>query len=101
VERVSFRDRGRRNGWFKDFRRHARIVVVYYDRRGDRYYDRGGRSGLREVEVYERDDRYYRPDDDDRYDNDGRYGRDDRSDRNRDRDHDRDRDRDRDGRPGQ
>ena len=102
VERVSFRDRGRRNGWFKDFRRHARIVVVYYDRRDDRYYDRYyGRGGLREIEVYERDGRFYRPDDDDRYDNNDRYGRDDRSGRDRDRDRDRNRGRDRDWRQDQ
>ena len=90
VERVYFRDRGCRYGWYKDFRRHARVVVVYYDRREDRYYDRGGRPGLREIEVFERDGRFYRPDDDDRYDNDGRY--------DRDRGQNRDRDRDRDGR---
>jgi hypothetical protein len=51
--------RGRAYGW----RRYGyRPVVVYYD--GARYYDRwfGGRPGLRRVEVYRRDGRYYRRD---------------------------------------
>jgi hypothetical protein len=111
VERIR-RDRGRHNGWYKDFRRGARIVVVYYDPRDDFYYDRRY-DGLEEIRVYERDGRYYRLDDDrygyddDRYDDrrDGRYdgrngGRyDDRRNRDRDRDRDRDwdRDHDRDG----
>jgi hypothetical protein len=77
VERVRFRDRGRREGWFKKFRRSAR-VVVFYDRRDDCFYDRY-RPGYREIEVFERDGRYYWPDEDryydDRYDSryDGRY----------------------------
>ena len=81
VERVRFRDRGRREGWFKKFRRSP-VVVVYYDRRDDCFYD-GFRPGLREIQVYERDGRFYWPDDnyyDDRYDRgydpryDDRYG---------------------------
>jgi hypothetical protein len=39
-------------------------VSAYYDRDNDRYYDRYDRryAGLREVELYERDGRYYRDD---------------------------------------
>jgi hypothetical protein len=53
--------RGRAYGWR---RYHYRPVVVYYV--GYRYYDRwfGGRPGLRRVEVYERDGRFYRWDGD-------------------------------------
>lgn len=87
VERVRFRDRGRREGWFKKFRRNAR-VAVYYDRRDDCFYDRY-RPGYREIEVFERDGRYYWPDEDRYYDDryygdryDGRY--DDRYDSRRD-----------------
>jgi hypothetical protein len=122
VERIR-RDHGRHYGWYKNFRRGARIVVVYYDPRDDYYYDRGY-DGLEEIRVYERDGRYYRIDDDGygtyddrgygRYDDrygrqdgryDGRYdqrnsrrdGRyDGRYDDRRDRDRDRDRDWDRD-----
>jgi len=84
VEVFRRHDRGWREGWFRQFQRKARVVVVYYDRRDDYYYDRY-RPGLQEIRVYERDGRYYR--DDDRYD---RYDRDDRYDRN-DRYDDRDR----------
>jgi len=64
----------------KHFRRHDaqryRRSAVWYDRRGGGYYDRA-RPGFVRVEVYERDGRYYRPDDDDRYRGDERYwGRD-------------------------
>ncbi len=73
VERVYFRDHGRRVGWYKKFRR-APVVVVYYDRRDDRFYD-GFRPGLQEIRVYEQDDRYYWPQDDRYYDDryDPRY----------------------------
>jgi hypothetical protein len=65
--------RGRAYGWWWS---RYRPVVVYYD--GARYYDRwfSGRPGLRRVEVYQRDGRYYRWDDGrDRYrDRDDRRG---------------------------
>jgi hypothetical protein len=53
--------RGRAYGWW---RHQYRPIVVYYD--GARYYDRwfAGRAGLRRIEVYERDGRYYRWDED-------------------------------------
>ncbi len=53
----------RGHGWY---RHHGyRRVTVWYDRDGDRWYDRPDRRvpGLREVAVYERDGRYYWPDD--------------------------------------
>jgi hypothetical protein len=52
--------RARAYGW----RYRFRPIVVYYD--GARYYDRwfAGRPGLRRIEVYQRDGRYYRWDDD-------------------------------------
>lgn len=47
---------------------HSRPVHAWYDYRRDAYYD-GYRDGLREVVLYQNDDRYYRYDDDyDRYD---------------------------------
>ncbi|HEV8599924.1 MAG TPA: hypothetical protein VGQ69_11230 [Gemmatimonadales bacterium] len=79
VDVIRRHDHGRHNGWFRQFQRKARVVVVYYDRRDDCYYDRRFYPGLEEIRVYERDGRYYRPDDrdwDDRYDDrryDGRY----------------------------
>jgi hypothetical protein len=74
VERIRLGDRGRDYGWFDDFRRDARIVVLYYDGQDDFYYDRGY-PGLEEIRIYERDGRYYRIDDDRRgYDNRS-YGR--------------------------
>jgi hypothetical protein len=107
VEVFRRNDRGRHNGWYKQFQRKARVVVVYYDRRDDCYYDRRFYPGLEEIRVYEQDGRYYR-DSDDRYDDrryddrrddgryddrrddgryddryDGRDGRDRRDDRNR------------------
>jgi hypothetical protein len=81
-------DRGRHLGWYRQLQRQGRLVVVYYDRDEDCYYDRRFYPGLREIRVYERDGRYYRWDDDryddrynDRYDDrydrrDGRDGRD-------------------------
>ncbi|NOT07795.1 MAG: hypothetical protein HOP28_06280 [Gemmatimonadales bacterium] len=54
---------------FQRFQRGARVVVVFYDRRDDRYYDRF-RPGLFEIRLFERDGRFFRLDDD-------RYGRDD------------------------
>jgi hypothetical protein len=72
--------RGRAYGWWRN---QYRPIVVYYD--GDHYYDGwfSGRPGLRRVEVYQRDGRYYRWDGDrDRYrdgyrdrDRDDRRGR--------------------------
>jgi hypothetical protein len=47
--------------------------VVWYDRRAGFYYDRV-RPGLVRVEVYHRDGRYYRPDDDGRDRRDRRSG---------------------------
>ena len=68
-------DRGNHYGWDR-FRRQARVVVVYYDRNDDCYYDRSFYPGLEEVRVYEDDGRFYRIDGDDyddrRYD-DRRY----------------------------
>jgi hypothetical protein len=80
VEWIRVRDRGFHHGWFKKFRREARIIVVYYDRRDDRYYDHD-RGGWDRVRLYQHGGRYYRIDDDnfyDRYDDrdwrrDGRY----------------------------
>lgn len=51
--------RGRGHGWWK---RHGyRPVVIYYDVRRDRFYDRWDRDhrGIREVIVYERRGRFY------------------------------------------
>jgi hypothetical protein len=62
VERIRFDDRGRRDGWFRDFERDARLVIVYYDSRDDCYYDQDG-PGLQEIQVYARGDRFYLPDD--------------------------------------
>lgn len=74
------------------YHRHGfRTVRVWYDRRGDRYYDRYDRSmhGLRTIVVYERGGRYYH--DDGRDDYRGRVGgrRDDHRDSHDDRDDDR------------
>ena len=94
VEWIRVRDRGFNHGWFKKFRREARVIVVYYDRRGDGYYDHY-RRGWDRVRLYERGGRFYRIDDDDFYDRyddrewrrDGRYDDrwDDRYDRRDDR----------------
>ncbi len=109
----------KKHKWKKhDYRR----IVVYYDRRHDRYYD-AYRPGLVEWRAYERDGRFYRDDDWDRryrdrwddrrwdrdgrlrydpYDRDGndryerdRYDRDDRDDRDDRYERDRRDDRDR------
>lgn len=80
VEWIRVRDRGFNHGWFKKFRREARVIVVYYDRR-DGYYDQY-RRGYDQVRLYERGGRFYRIDDDnyfDRYEDrdsrrDDRYG---------------------------
>ena len=87
-----------RNDWHRRLGRNYRVIVVYYDRRDDCFYDRF-RPGLEEISVYEQDGRLYRLDDDesyydqDRWDRGDRYDRDDRYDRyDRDRD-DRDRNR--------
>ncbi|HEX7024760.1 MAG TPA: hypothetical protein VF187_08090 [Gemmatimonadales bacterium] len=89
VEWIRVRDRGLHRGWFKKFRRDARVVVVYYDRRNNGYYDRYNR-GFERVRLYEMGGRYYRLDDDrywDRFDDrdDDRFDRyDDRRDDRRD-----------------
>jgi hypothetical protein len=103
IRRVEWvrRHDNRRHDWYRNFRREHRVVVVYYDRRDDRYYLDRFHSGLVEIRVYERGGRYYRLDDDrdfDRYDDrrddrryDDRYDdrRDDRrGDRRNDRDYD-------------
>jgi len=72
-----------RGGSFYDwnrFRRNARVVVIYYDRDDDCYYDREFYPGLQEIRVLEDDGRYYRFDDgysnrgyDDRRYDDRRY----------------------------
>ncbi len=57
--------RGRGHGWWK---RHGyRPVVLYYDVRRGRFYDRWHRDrrGIREVIVYERRGRFYAAYDDD------------------------------------
>lgn len=126
VEVLHARDFYRRSDWLRSFRRNARMQVVYYDRDRDFYYDRG-RPGLIQINVFERDGRFYRWDDerfdrwvcdrwnddrwDDRYDGYDRNDRYDRRDDRRDdrydrrddrrdrRDDRRDNRRDRDGRP--
>jgi hypothetical protein len=65
-------NRGRGHGWWK---KHGyRPVVVYYDVRHGRFYDRWQRDrrGIREVIVYEHRGRYYTADDyrHDRWDRD-------------------------------
>lgn len=110
VEVLRGRDYYRRSGWFRSFRRDARVIVVFYDRDRDSYYDRF-RPGLIRTNVYERGGRYYRWDDDrfdrwvgDRWNDDrrwdDRYDGDDRNDRRDDRYDRRDDRRDRGGRPG-
>jgi len=80
-----------RNEWVNNFQRDARVLMVYYDGRDDCYYDRY-RQGLEQVDIYERDGRYYRLDQApdqwyDYYDRDARSHDDDRYDRyDRDRD---------------
>jgi len=79
IRRVEWvrRHDNRRAGWYRNFRRDHRVMVVYYDRRDDRYYLDRFQSGLVEIRVYERDGRYYRLDDDRDFDRYG-DGRDDR-----------------------
>jgi hypothetical protein len=102
VEKIRPRGRGWSRNAYGRFRQHARVIVVYYDRRAGRWYDRPFRRGLHEVRVYERGGRYFWIDAKDRdwerdY-NDRRYDdrRDDRWDDRRDgrRDDDRDWERD-------
>ncbi len=89
VERVRPRGRGWSHGWYRNFRRDHRVVVVYYDARRDRYYDRPFRRGLHEVRVYERGGRHYWLDARDRdWDDDRRYRDWDDDRRYRDRDWD-------------
>lgn len=85
VEWVRVRDH-RRDSWFRKMRQHARVMVVYYDRRDDCYYYDRFAPGLDEIRVYEEDGRYYRLDDDRYYDD--RYDRYDRDDRYDDRRYD-------------
>jgi hypothetical protein len=59
VEVLRVRDYRHPPGWFREFRRTARVYIVYRDRDRDLYYDRY-RPGLVECEVYERDGRFYR-----------------------------------------
>ena len=70
----------RRHGWNPRRHQNARLVVVFYDRDCDLYFDRYHR-GLEEVRVYQDGGRYFRGDDD----------RDDREDRRGWNDRDRDR----------
>lgn len=92
-----------RRGWHPNKIKHAKVLIIYYDRGSRRYYD-SYRRGFDRVRVYHDGRRYYRYDDDryDRRDWDDRRDRDrdDRWDRDRDRDDrwDRDRDRNRDDR---
>jgi len=69
----------RGHGWWK--KNGYRAVVVYYDVRHGRFYDRWhhDRRGIREVIVYERRGRYYTADDyrHDRWDRDDYRDRDD------------------------
>lgn len=73
TERVIVVERGPRHsrGWQgHEYRR----TTVWYDPRGNRYYDRyNARPGLREVVVYQCDGRYFRYDDDRRSRYDDRY----------------------------
>jgi hypothetical protein len=63
VEVLRVRDFRRHPGWFREFRRTARVYIIYRDPDRDFYYDRY-RPGLVECEVYERDGRFYRWEDD-------------------------------------
>lgn len=89
--RVIVVERFRNRGEWRRWKRHGyqQISLYYVD---GRYYDRG-RSGAREVVVYERNGHYYRDCDDDRYDRNRRRDDDHYRDRDRDRHHDRDHDR--------
>jgi hypothetical protein len=110
VERIRPRGRGWSHKAYGRFRQHARVIVVYYDARGGRWYDRPFRRGMQEVRVYERGGRYfwidadrrdwerdYRDRSNDRYDDRWDDRRDRRS--NGDDDWERDWDRDDDRRP--
>lgn len=70
-----------RRGWNSRHYRDAKVVVVYYDRGRNLYFDKH-RRGLERVRVFKLGDRYYRYDD---YDRDRRhrakYDRNDRRDR--------------------
>ena len=72
-------DRGGRFYDWNRFSRNARMVVVYYDREDDCYYDREFYPGLEEIRVLEDDGQFYRFDDgynrgyDDRRYDDRRY----------------------------
>jgi hypothetical protein len=56
-------DRGGRFYDWNRFSRNARVVVVYYDREDDCYYDREFYPGLQEIRVLEDDGQFYRFDD--------------------------------------
>jgi len=79
--RAVYVERWHGRGHFRHGRGYSRRVV-YYDPRDRVYYDRH-RAGCREVEVWERDGRYYR-------DRDRDYDRRDYDRRDYDRDYDRD-----------
>jgi hypothetical protein len=59
VEKIRPRGRGWSRNAYRKFRENARVIVVYYDQRGGRWYDRPFRRGLYEVRVFERGGRYY------------------------------------------
>ena len=82
----------RRHGWNRR-RDNGRLVVVFYDRDCDLYFDRYHR-GLEEVRVFQDEGRYYRYDDYNEGRRDDRWGR-------KGHDRDRDRDWDRDDRRGE
>src|SRR6185503_3471383 len=55
--RIDSRDRDRYLGWYRQLQRRGRVVVVYYDRDEDCYYDRRFYPGLQEIRVYQDGDR--------------------------------------------
>ncbi len=59
VEVLRSRDYYQRADWLRQFRRDARVFVLYYDRDRDFYSDRF-RPGLIEVQVFERGGHFYR-----------------------------------------
>ena len=59
VEKIRPRGRGWSRNAYGRFRQNARVIVVYYDQRGGRWYDRPFRRGLQEVRVFERGGRYF------------------------------------------
>jgi hypothetical protein len=59
VEKIRPRGRGWSRNAYGRFRQNARVIVVYHDQRGGRWYDRPFRRGLQEVRVFERGGRYF------------------------------------------